>query len=318
MSLPQTVEVSAPAKFNPLLDVLARRDDGFHEVDTTLLAVELADHLLLARAEGEAGSVRLTLAGPHATPDIPTDERNLVVRALLAVLERVDDGPALHAHLTKDVPSQAGLGGGSSDAAAALIGVEALLGLELGSAQRGQLLAELGSDCAFFATTSGAARATGRGEVLEELSAPQGTEGEWWVALVTPQAVCPTGDVYAALNLAPSRASRETRTIAAFLSLRPTDARPLLRNQLEAAALAVTPELGRWREALEAAGAGHYRMSGSGSSFFGLYDTSWAATDGLQRVLAELEQRGLRWRGRWVTRTCGHGARVVATTSSKD
>lgn len=311
MSLPERVEVAAPAKVNPLLSVLGRRPDGFHELDTLLLAVELGDTLVLERAD----ELTCVLRGPFATADVPTDDRNLAVRAARAALEQVGGGAGARLVLHKDVPSQAGLGGGSSDAAAAVAGVEALYGVDLGAEARAALLAGLGSDCLFFdaARETGCARATGRGEVLEVLPAPEGLDGEWWVAIVTPEERCPTAEVYGALggafesSLSPPP---QVPTVRALVEMRASEARGHLHNGLEAAALAVRPGLLRWRDCFEAAGEGHFRLSGSGSSFFGLYDTAGLASEGLVRVLAEARRRELAVRGRWVTRSCGHGSRT--------
>lgn len=309
MSTPQRIEVVAPAKVNPLLDVLGKRDDGYHDLDTLLLAVELADTVELTRVDGPPGEVRCRVVGPFASEDVPTDERNLAVRAARAGLARVQEAPCVELVLHKDVPSQAGLGGGSSDAAAALAGVEVLCGVDLGQAERSSLLGDLGSDCVFFdvARATGCARATGRGDVVEVLPAPKGIEGEWWVAIVTPEERCSTGEVYAALgsSLSPSR---EEPTVHTLLGMRASQARSSLRNGLEAAAFAVRPGLNRWRDALVDADAGHFRLAGSGSSFFGLYDTAADASAGLTRVLAEAQRRELAVRGRWVTRSCGHGS----------
>jgi len=304
---PDRVEVAAPAKINPLLTVLGKRADGYHELDTLLLAVELGDTLVMERADG----VSCVLEGPFASADVPTDDRNLAVRAARAALDLVQGATGARLVLHKDVPSQAGLGGGSSDAAAAVAGVEALYGVDLGADARASLLAELGSDCVFFdvARATGCARATGRGEVLEVLPAPEGLDGEWWVAIVTPEERCPTGAVYAAYGTSLSPPP-EVPTVPALVGMRASEARDRLYNGLEAAAFAVSPGLLRWRDAVEAAGEGHFRLSGSGSSFFGLYDTAALATEGLVRVLAEARRRELAVRGRWVTRTCGHGSQT--------
>lgn len=315
MSSTQHIEVLAPAKVNLLLDVLGQRGDGYHELDTLLLAVELADTLALTRVDGLPGQVTCRVTGPYASPDVPTDGSNLAVRALSSALKLLGrrggvEVPAVDLLLRKDVPSQAGLGGGSSDAAAAVAGLEVLCGVDLGAQERSDLLGELGSDCVFFDTarSTGCARATGRGELIEVLPAPRGTEGEWWLAIVTPDERCPTAEVYGALGSCLSPPA-QIPTVRGLLEMRATKARASLRNGLEAAALAVSPGLHRWQDALVAADAEHFRLAGSGSSFFGLYDTADEAAAGLARVLAEAQRRGLTARGRWVTRSCGHGSR---------
>ncbi len=304
----ERVEILAPAKVNPVLDILGRRDDGFHELDTVLVALDLCDRMVLERAVGQPGEIRLVCDGPFASADVPTDGRNLAVRAASEALALVDVSPCLELTLTKNIPSQAGLGGGSSDAAAAVLGVELLCAEELAGERRRELLARIGSDCVFFdvARMTGAARATGRGERLEVTTVPGGEHGPWHVALVTPEERCPTAEVYAALDSS-LRVQGGGPRVRGLCEMRATEARVCLRNQLEVAALAVSPGLVPWRDALEAVDAGHFLLSGSGSSFFGLYDTASTAAEGLDRVLAIARRRGLGVRGSWVTRTSGRG-----------
>jgi 4-diphosphocytidyl-2-C-methyl-D-erythritol kinase len=312
-----SVEVAAPAKINPLLDVLARRADGFHEVSTLMVALEFGDRLRLERVDGPPGALTLELEGPFASADVPRDGRNLALRALGEALKHLPESPpALRLTLTKEVPSQAGLGGGSSDGAAAVLGAETLLGVDLGSQVRAGLLGALGSDCVFFdgARDTGVALATGRGERLEPFTAPG---ADWWVVVLTPEQRCPTAEVYAAIDW-PLSPPPSVPTVTDLLGMRATEARVSFRNQLEAAALAVSPGLQLWRDALDAAGEAHFRLSGSGSSFFGLYDTADQAGAGLDRVLTETARRALPHRGHWVTRTCGHGARILRTNDRPD
>lgn len=309
---PRRLSVRAPAKINARLEVLGRRDDGYHELRTWMLALELADTLTgELDAAAAPGSVALSIGGPAASADIPRDERNLAARAAALVLaevaKRAGERPgAVRLRLTKEVPSQAGLGGGSADAAAGLWLVEALLDVDLGAEWRRARLAELGSDTVFFeaARGRGAGLCTGRGELVEPADAPA---PEWWVAAVTPAVVCPTDAVFRALEgaageVGPDRPSRRpapgdgwTSSLGAATSW--------MHNDLEAAALRAVPELTAWRELFASLGAGGFRLTGSGSSFFALRPTAHEATVLLERVLAGAGERGLALRGRWVTRT---------------
>lgn len=314
MSARARVEVLAPAKVNPLLEVLGRRADGYHEVRTVLLALELADRVVAsADPELPPGAVELEVAGPHASPDVPRGPENLAHRAARAALERVRElsgvAPGVRLELSKNVPSQAGLGGGSSDAAAALAAVEALAGVDLGAEWRNGRLARLGADCAFFdvARSTGAALCTGAGERVEVLPAP---DPAWWVGLVTPAARCPTGQVFSALEFPLSRPARPPN-VRESLHMRAVLARRDAYNQLEEAALAAAPELRRWRAVLDAAGASHFRLAGSGSSFFGLFESADAARAAVERVVGDAGRRALALRGRWVTRSAGHGSKLV-------
>jgi 4-diphosphocytidyl-2-C-methyl-D-erythritol kinase len=126
----------APAKLNLFLEVLARRPDGFHEVDTLLVALDRGDALRarLGAQPAGGGQVALRLGGPAATPDVPSDRTNLAVRAAEGVLALASGPPrSLWLELEKRVPSQAGLGGGSSDAVAAALASAELLGLSPGT-----------------------------------------------------------------------------------------------------------------------------------------------------------------------------------------
>ena len=196
------VRIEAPAKVNLDLIVHGRRPDGFHELTTTMVLVGVRDVLELGRAR--SAGVTCEVDGPCATEDVPTDARNLAVASLergLAVLTATGPAPqGVHLRLTKNVPAGAGLGGGSSDAAAALLGLERLAGRELGPVVRASILADLGSDTVFFdaAGRTGAGLCTGRGERVRSAPSPSG----WWAALLTPAVVVPTGPVFAALGAA--------------------------------------------------------------------------------------------------------------------
>ena len=171
---PRRVRVRAPAKVNLSLAVLGRRPDGFHELDTVLMALAFGDVLEVSERADEA--FELVVRGPAAA-GVPSDGSNLALRAAaaLSVLAR-SRGPAprgVRIELEKHVPPAAGLGGGSSDAAAAALACAALWGLDPDAPEVLAVLAELGSDCPFFmaARKSGLARCTGRGERVEPLTA---------------------------------------------------------------------------------------------------------------------------------------------------
>ncbi len=203
----------APAKVNPFLEVLARREDGFHEVELTLLALELGD-VVRARAT-RSGTIELGVDGPFASADIPLDARNLAwsgaAAALAVAHERGERAAGLELVVTKNVPSQAGLGGGSSDAAAALRASERALGLAVGDERASAALAKLGSDCVFFhaARSTGHALARGRGERIELL---EPASSELAVLVLTPDVGAPTAAVYRALRQ-PLREGAPPRTL---------------------------------------------------------------------------------------------------------
>lgn len=309
------VRALAPAKVNPYLEVLGRRDDGYHEIETTLLALELADRVD-ARAS-EAEGVVASVEGPFATADVPRDGRNLAVAAAAECLriarERFGRRGGLELALSKEIPSEAGLGGGSSDAAAALLASERALEIELDPREARGLLARLGSDCVFFreAATTGYARAHGRGERVEPLPAPPPSR---MIVVIAPACRAPTAAVYRAFAAIPGTAratapasSSAIDPLAAPLAA----ARGALFNALENAAISAVPELGAWRERLDASGAGHFRLCGSGSSFFGLFDDAGGAEDARARLLFDAAKARLGVRASWITRPARAGARLA-------
>lgn len=302
------VSVAAPAKVNPFLEVLERRADGFHEVELTLLALELGD-AVRARAT-RTGTIELRVEGPFASADIPLDARNLAwsgaAAALAVAHERGERAAGLELVVTKNVPSQAGLGGGSSDAAAALRASERALGLEVGDERACAALAKLGSDCVFFhaARRTGHARATGRGEHIEPLApAPR----DLAILVLTPDIGAPTAAVYRALAT-PLRAGAPPRPLPPELrTLDPraqqAASRPLSAfNRLEPAALDAVPALRPWRAFLDRVAPHTFVLSGSGSSFFALFPSPAAAAATLDALHSALPAASLHPRGLWLTR----------------
>lgn len=166
------IGVHAFAKVNLELHVGARRDDGFHDVDTLLQTIDFAD-TLYARPRASGFRVRIVRAGParRLGPPVRGGAANLVGRAARAAQAALGERSGAEILLVKRVPAGAGLGGGSSDAAAALRAVARLWGRRLDVAARERIAATLGSDCAFF-VRGGRSRATGRGEKLRRLHVP--------------------------------------------------------------------------------------------------------------------------------------------------
>jgi len=267
--------LDAPCKVNLGLTVLGRRPDGFHELDTVMAAVDRVDRLTLTLRDRRPGedAIGLEVSGPQASPDVPTGPENLVWRAASRVLAEEGDASALRVELAleKHVPSRAGLGGGSSDAAACMAGLATLLGWSDGDPRIGGLLAELGSDTVFFhaARASGWARCRGRGELVEPL-APL-VEPLPWCVVVTPDVDCATGRVYEGLDpgARPGPGEPQSDVVELLRAGRLEAAGAAIRNDLEAPALAAHPRLRPWRKAL-AAVAPDLRLAGSGASWFSL------------------------------------------------
>ena len=167
-SPPERVRTSAHAKLNLFLRILARESGGYHQIETAFVLLELADELTVARAPGKGGGVALTVHGP----DLGPADDNLAVRAARAVLDATGRPFGVTIELTKRIPVRAGLGGGSSDAAATLHAVNALAGDAVPRPELLHFAARLGADVAFFASGAPAAVAWGRGERLLRLTPP--------------------------------------------------------------------------------------------------------------------------------------------------
>jgi len=248
----------ASAKVNLALEVLGKRGDGYHEIATVLQAVDLFDRLTVDPDE--------TLSLHTDDPELPTDDGNLVMRAarLLQKAAGVDRGARLRLH--KRIPVAAGLGGGSSDAAAALTGLNRLWGLRWPRPRLQELAVELGMDVPFFLGT-GRAVARGRGEQLATL--PGG--GGYALVLVNPRAPLSTKEVYGRVPVGWHAEPTGTERVIEALRRRNVGVlAAALTNNLERVVEPVLPVIGRMKAALLAAGALGAIMSGSGPTVFGL------------------------------------------------
>jgi 4-diphosphocytidyl-2-C-methyl-D-erythritol kinase len=267
------VERLSPAKINLVLNVLGRRADGFHDLETVMHPLPLADVLELDRGGRD---IRLTCN----LPGLPADGSNLVVKAaeLFRTAAGVSEGVAIR--LEKRIPLAAGLGGGSSNAAATLMALNELFGHPLEPSRIEALAASLGSDVPFFLRAT-PALATGRGEKVEPLG-PCVALADCWVLLIHPGFGIATAWAYrelsrfpAALNGEPGRARRCVEALQARGPLARVGG--VLYNALEAPAFAKYPILELYLEHLRNAGAAAGRMSGSGSTTFALFEDEPAA-----------------------------------------
>jgi 4-diphosphocytidyl-2-C-methyl-D-erythritol kinase len=249
------MRVLAPAKINLHLEVLGRREDGFHELETIFQTLTLADELTVELLPGAPG-IRLRCSDPT----IPGDASNLAWRAAAAVLARRPQAGGVSITLEKRIPHGAGLGGGSSDAASVLLALNAQLPQPLQTVELAAIALDLGSDVPFFLTGS-TAYATGRGEVLSPLPTLPATP----VTVLMPDAYLPTPSVFKALT-AEERGPRPGRGLA---WARAQPAAALLHNRLTPAATRLCPPLGELLAWLATQDVPHL-MSGSGAACFAL------------------------------------------------
>ncbi|SMG58919.1 4-diphosphocytidyl-2-C-methyl-D-erythritol kinase [Paenibacillus aquistagni] len=258
--MPVKVYEKAPAKINLMLDVLRKREDGYHEVEMVMTMVDLADRLEMEELP------RDTIIISSQAGYIPLDEKNLAFQAAKLIKERYQVKQGVYIHLDKKIPVAAGLAGGSSDAAAALRGLNRLWGLNIPESELLTLGAELGSDVP-FCVTGGTAIATGRGEKLEHIINPP----QCWVVLAKPPINVSTADVYGRLRANEIKAHPSASAMKEAIEAQSfTDICDRLGNVLEDVTLPLHPEVQQLKEAMIRLGADGVLMSGSGPTVFGL------------------------------------------------
>lgn len=257
-----------PAKINLCLDVLYKRDDGYHEVEMIMTMIDLADRIEMAELD------RDTIVISSQAGYIPLDEKNLAFRAARLLKEKYGVTKGVYIHLDKKIPVAAGLAGGSSDAAATLRGLNRLWGLQLSAQELQQIGAELGSDVP-FCVSGGTAIATGRGEILQKCPAPP----QCWVIIAKPPIHVSTADIYG--KFTQQRVVQRPDIPAMLSSLEQKDLKGVcasLGNVLESVTLAMYPEVDRIKQLMLRLGAEGALMSGSGPTVFGIVSKEAKAT----------------------------------------
>jgi 4-diphosphocytidyl-2-C-methyl-D-erythritol kinase len=250
----------APAKINLLLDVLHKRSDGFHEVEMIMTMVDLADRLEMEELQRD----QIIISSQAGY--IPLDEKNLAFQAAKLIKDRYDVRKGVYIHLDKKIPVAAGLAGGSSDAAAALRGLNRLWGLGIADEELCVLGAELGSDVP-FCVTGGTAIATGRGERLERIDNPP----QCWVVLAKPPINVSTADVYGRFKASELKWHPSMKDMLSAIAQGSfNDMCASLGNVLEEVTLKHYPEVLQLKESMQKLGAEGVLMSGSGPTVFGL------------------------------------------------
>jgi 4-diphosphocytidyl-2-C-methyl-D-erythritol kinase len=258
------------AKVNYTLDILSPRPDGYHSVATVMQTISLADTLTISAAES------LGIVLECDAPGVPADSSNLAWRAAGFALRAAGRTDGLRITLEKRIPSQAGLGGGSSNAACTLMGVNRLLDLGLNPVQLTELATKLGSDVAFF-LTGGTAAARGRGESITPLE----DRPELWFVVVKPAINVSTGWAYGALDAIPNRQSaRATRRMEEALRTGDVDrVYSRMTNDFEQVIFAAHLPLALLQDELLMARCQTAHLCGSGSAMFGVCMTESEANE---------------------------------------
>lgn len=261
------VRVCCPAKVNLHLEVLGRRGDGFHELRTVFAAVGLWDTLEVRSAPRGEWSLDIEPAGALAEGG-----ENLVSRAARMLQARFDCRDGAAARLRKAIPVGGGLGGGSSNAAGALVALARLWGLPAGAGDLMPLAAELGSDVPFF-LIGGVCWGVGRGDELVALP----DLPAWWAVLAPGREGAATAEVYGRLQAPPLGSQPRTSELAAWLAGKSPLPLDRCRNDLAAAAMAVTPRMAGPLAVLRQRTPLLAQVSGSGSTVFGVFAGEAAA-----------------------------------------
>lgn len=257
------MKILSPAKVNLFLHVLGKRPDGYHEIETLMCCVSLYDILHINFTNG-ATSLTCT------DQEIPCDEKNHAIKAVNIFLGKFKKNIGVKIHIEKNIPSGAGLGGGSSNAAAVLSALNSHFGNPFSIKEMMSMGLEIGADVPFFLFNK-PALATGIGEKLEEhaLKLP------YKILIVYPGFSISTADVYKNLNLGLTNCKKKFKS----LSLKQEFDAQLLCNDLEHVTASIYPEINIIKEALLKQKASGVLMSGSGSSVFGLFPDSNSATN---------------------------------------
>lgn len=252
------------AKINLGLNIVSKRPDGYHNLETVFYPIPLTDALEIKYMDEKFPSESpcdLKITGNDVDCN---EEDNLVIKAyqLLAADFQL---PRVHAHLVKRIPTQAGLGGGSSDAAYMIRLLDERFRLNIGIPEMERYAAKLGADCAFFITAD-PSYAEGIGDVLMPADVPGAGLGGYYLAVVKPSVAVSTRDAYAAI--VPKTPAKCCRDIVR----QPIETwKDELVNDFEAPIFAMHPELATIKQSLYDAGAVYAAMSGSGSALFGIF-----------------------------------------------
>jgi 4-diphosphocytidyl-2-C-methyl-D-erythritol kinase len=272
--------LKSPAKINLLLNVLYKRKDGYHQLRTVFERVSLCDEICLE-------PLRRGIRIQTNVKNIPTGPKNIAYRAAKLLRDRFGISRGVRIRIQKKIPVAAGLGGGSSNAATVLVGLNRLWRLGLSKRELMKLGASLGSDVAFFILDTPFALASGRGEILRKIAGPG---RKLWHCLVKPRFSISTRSAYECLDQVLSRRKPQKpssltvqnegvrmlcRSLKAGDSKRLPD---LLQNTLELTLNKRVAEISCIKKKLKSAGALAALMSGSGSSVFGIFSSKNSAS----------------------------------------
>jgi 4-diphosphocytidyl-2-C-methyl-D-erythritol kinase len=273
-----SLKLSSFAKINSFLRILGKRPDGYHELVTLLQTVSLHDDLEIELRDDDEIVIHCD------DPGIPVDETNLIVKAAVAVRQHLQSPFGAEIKLTKRIPAQGGLGGGSSNAAMTLLAFNALWGGRLKADQLWVIARGLGADVPFF-LVGGRCLGIGTGTTVKPVHDPPKRS----LIIVTPNAKVATASAYAALNAGSLTTSESTSILSSSLAdmFSAGSGRWPLQNDFEGVIFEIEPEIERAKVALLDAGARGALLAGSGSSVFGVFDDEVARDRALDNLKCE-------------------------------
>ena len=272
------MKIRAPAKINLGLRVVGKRADGYHLIDTIMVPVSLYDEIDLRKIRAASGNDLIKISCDH--PDVPAGKENISYRAAQLIMKKSRGAQAISIHIKKNSPVGAGLGGGSSDAAATLVGLNRLLKLRLSVAVLKKMALSLGADVPFFIQAQ-PARAQGIGERLRPLR----RLSRFWAVIIYPGFPISTAWVYGNLG---RKLTKPIVNTSIAPSLKGLDGFACqLENDLEGVTLKRYPEIAVIKQKLLQEGALRVLMSGSGSSVFGVFISKQAAVGAFRRLRQE-------------------------------
>ncbi|MBF0216163.1 MAG: 4-(cytidine 5'-diphospho)-2-C-methyl-D-erythritol kinase [Candidatus Omnitrophica bacterium] len=257
------MEFKAPAKVNLYLKVLAKRPDGYHDIETVFEKISLFDIVSV-----EATSKKTVITSND--PNIPVDNSSIMMRAASLFRDRAGNGKNFKVHLEKNIPVSAGLGGGSSDTATLLKAMNELSGSPLDTNTLNEMGGSLGADIPFFLHNHSFAYGTGKGDIISGMESMV----KIWHVLINPPISVSTKEVYSLVNpLGLTNHNGVGRMFGDFLSGRDTwDIAKNLHNDLQHITLGIFPVLGETLRELMTQGAQGAIMSGSGPTVFGIFE----------------------------------------------
>jgi 4-diphosphocytidyl-2-C-methyl-D-erythritol kinase len=272
----KTLNLLSPAKVNLRLEVLKRREDGYHEIRTLFQKIDLNDRILLSLKEEKGIQITTNHSG------LPVDQGNLVFKASQVLIRRSGYPGGISIHIDKRIPLGAGLGGGSSNAAVTLKGLNELLGMGLSCEEMKAMGLQVGADVPFF-FLEGAAMGTGIGERLKEVLLPP-----LWYVLIYPNFEVSTRWAYQNVRLTKKKYRLK---IQEFLTT-PEGISRILLNDLEEVVSRTFPQIDLMKKILISEGALGSLMTGSGPTVFGIFPEREDAVRAYRKVKRRKEARG--------------------------